>query len=221
MNASHGSMSPSLLATTDFVPIPPQWSIHCNTGSIYNSSVLKLVLFNVLLIGWCSYGTRQHQYSLYHIALHITLSLFCGLLTILVKLSNANKYVPTPVTHPMAYSCNFDLWAENILMLCIYSTEFAACQYSCHLKAFAVGVDWFPEGDGCCSPALFSTPWWREEWKESSDPWQTAEDYSSSISQFQMSLYENVMMCHSQTDQHGGHLLHKHFVGSKILCLLP
>lgn len=66
----------------------------------------------------------------------------------------------------MTYSCNVDLWAENILMLCTYSTEFAPCQYSWRLKAFPVGVDWFPEGDGCCSPALFSTPWWREEWKK-------------------------------------------------------
>lgn len=112
---------------------------------INGSSLLKLI-FNVLLSGWCSYVKCQQQYSLWCTALHITLSHFCGLLTILVKLQNANKCVPTPVTHPMTYSCNFDSWAENILMLSTYLREFAPCQYCWILKAFPVGVDWFPEG---------------------------------------------------------------------------
>lgn len=48
-------------------------------------------------------------------------------------------------------------------------------------------------GDGCCSPALFSTPWWREEWKASSDVWQTAGDYSLSIPPISN---ESVRECH-------------------------
>lgn len=38
--------------------------------------------------------------------------------------------------------------------------------------------------------------------------------------QFQMSLLENVMMCHGQIDHHGGYIVHKHFVGTKLFCLL-
>lgn len=38
--------------------------------------------------------------------------------------------------------------------------------------------------------------------------------------QFQMSLLENVMMCHGQIDHHGGHIVNKHFAGTKIFCLL-
>lgn len=95
---------------------------------------------------------------------------------------------------------------HTFLWLAKHPTEITKCKQmcpnSCHktnaiecswcLKAFPVGVDWFPEG----GRLLLSCPLLKpmvERRVESSDVWQTARDYSLSIPPISN---ESVRECH-------------------------
>lgn len=193
-------MSSSLFAITDFVPIPPQWCISYYTGSI---SICRAALILFVWYKWQFCAVTCYFYcfakwltqlwkasaaifSQAHSSLHLPF-------TVLRPAKHSSEVTQCKQMYPNPYSYDFDLWAENVLMPCTYSTEFAPCQYSWCLKAFPVGVDWFPEGGRLLLSCPLLNP--TVERRVESKQWSVTDNRGLQSQYFPISN-ESVRECH-------------------------